>query len=275
MFCNKCGSKLSSDAKFCQSCGQVSIPQPTQQTPVPQPFQTTGTAIKCANCGYIGVGEKARSPVAVFFAWLSVIVVPLITIIYFLATHKWRCPKCKSTFVGVKNKDGVYVSQSGGGHAVIIIISIFVGIAVIGILASVVLASLSGARERALEASKKLESTEVSSENIEINEILNEAINEYALQLPIEIDSDTELSDVYVTNDNILVYKYKLTTISKSDIEWIDIKEFILPTAQTQYCHHPDIQIYRDYNIPMRWSYTDMDNNYLGFIEISNDDCLD
>lgn len=111
--------------------------------------------IKCGNCEYIGPGEKARSTVGVILAWLVVIFAPLITIIYFLATSKYRCPKCKSTFIGVKNKEGVFTQRTKGSRIFLVFICILLGIALLGIMASIVLVSLSSAREKAQEAAFK------------------------------------------------------------------------------------------------------------------------
>jgi type II secretory pathway pseudopilin PulG len=112
--------------------------------------------IKCGNCGYIGPGEKNRSLFAVILAWICIIIAPIITLIYFVATHTWKCPKCKSTFVGVKNKKGIYAGQLDGGvRWVLIILFVIIGIAVFGILSSVVLASLNAARTKGQDATIK------------------------------------------------------------------------------------------------------------------------
>ncbi len=109
--------------------------------------------IKCGNCDYIGPGEKNRSLLAVILAWLCLPVAPIVTLIYFIATHTWRCPKCKSTFLGVKNKYGVYAGQMGGGARwVLIFVFVLITIALVGILSSVVLASLNVARIKGSDA---------------------------------------------------------------------------------------------------------------------------
>src|SRR3989344_4228961 len=153
MHCRHCGNKVSDDAKFCTSCGKEvqSVSSDKTSAVATATASGSGTTIKCGNCGYEGPGEKARNVVFVILAWLCVLFAPLITIIYFLATAKWRCPKCQSTFLGVKNKEGKFAGQrSSNGVAIIVIV--IVAIAVIGILSSVVLASLNSARMKGRDA---------------------------------------------------------------------------------------------------------------------------
>ena len=167
MFCSNCGNKLVMGTKFCGSCGKNVISEKSNE----QQPQLSGqeeslkekqhivdannskAVIKCGNCGFVGQGEPARRLVYKILAWSVVWFAPLLTLLYFLATHKYRCPKCKSTFLGVKNKEGIFVGQRGGGSRwAIIVIVLLVGIAVIGILASIVLASLNSARIKSRDA---------------------------------------------------------------------------------------------------------------------------
>jgi len=164
MFCSNCGNKLLEGAKFCGGCGKSMASKETdkQQAELNSPkeiskestYQSNSKAIiKCGNCGFVGQGEPARRLVFKILAWSVVWFAPLLTLLYFLATHKYRCPKCKSTFLGVKNDQGVFIGQKGGGSRwAIIIVVLIVGIAVIGILASIVLASLNSARIKSRDA---------------------------------------------------------------------------------------------------------------------------
>ena len=154
MFCENCGTKIEEGAQFCQNCGKSTSVGAKSAVASIDPKNVKlelGATIKCGNCEYIGSPEKARSPFFVVLAWICVVFAPLITIIYFVATHKYRCPKCKSTFLGLKNKEGAFVAQRGS-NALGIFLIILVGIAIIGILSSVVLASLNSAREKARQA---------------------------------------------------------------------------------------------------------------------------
>jgi len=160
MYCEHCGTKIEGSAQFCQNCGKTTsgaTKTATSKVPVSDQTETkVETIVKCGNCDYVGHGEPARSPGAVFLAWVCIIIAWPITILYFATTHKYRCPKCKSTFLGIKNKEGVFTAPTGGNKSpVMIFIWILLGIAIVGILSSVVLASLNTAREKGRQAQEQ------------------------------------------------------------------------------------------------------------------------
>ena len=167
MYCHKCGALIPDDASFCTNCGtkvkdatdsksSVVQAEPTPSSNNPSSAvaeDKSETIIKCGNCGYVGPGEPARSMGAKILAWICVFFAPLITILYFVATHKYRCPKCHSTFLGIKNKKGEFTKgQSGANRIIWIIVTVLVGIAIIGILSAVVLAALNTARSKGHDA---------------------------------------------------------------------------------------------------------------------------
>jgi|SRR3989344_4535607 len=159
MFCEHCGTKLEKDAEFCQSCGKstsVSTTSAVASVDSKNAKLELGATVKCGNCDYIGAPEKARNLGSMILAWLCIFFTPLITLIYFAVTHKYQCPKCKSTFLGIKNKEGVFVGQKGGAKSpLMIFVWVLLGIAIIGILSSIVLASLNTAREKAKQAQEQ------------------------------------------------------------------------------------------------------------------------
>lgn len=153
MFCEHCGIKIEEGAQFCQSCGKstADTSHAVATNPAGATASTSEAIIKCGSCDYIGPGEKARSIAGQILAWLCF---PWITLIYYGITHKYRCPKCKSTFLGIKNKDGVFVNDKKGGP-LMILVYVMVGIFILGILSSVILASLNSAREKAKQATEQ------------------------------------------------------------------------------------------------------------------------
>ena len=159
MFCENCGTKIEDEAQFCQNCGKstlAGVKSAVVNNDSKNAQLESNATIKCGNCDYIGSPEKARNVASMVLAWLCVFFAPLITLIYFAVTHKYRCPKCKSTFLGIKNKDGVFVGQKGGAKSpLMIFVWVLVGIAIIGILSSIVLASLNTAREKARQAQEQ------------------------------------------------------------------------------------------------------------------------
>lgn len=157
MYCSNCGNTLGEKTKFCNSCGNSVTP--TGHITKTEQEQFSGTentkdVIKCGNCGYIGQGKPARRTSSKILAWFCVWFAPLITIIYYLATRKYKCPKCNSTFIGIKNKEGIFTDQNKGSFRVAkIILWIFLGIIITSIFATIIMAGLNSAREKAKTSS--------------------------------------------------------------------------------------------------------------------------
>ncbi len=168
-YCHKCGAKLPPDAKFCEECGTkiegtdrskqsslVDVPTTTPDlntSSAPTTDVDGGVTIKCGNCGYVGSPEPGRKLYATVLAWLCVVFFWPLTLIYYVSTSKYRCPKCHSTFIGVKRRDdSTFVSQTESRKPLRIFLYVILGIAVVGILAAIILASLNTAREKANQA---------------------------------------------------------------------------------------------------------------------------
>ncbi len=149
MLCRNCKIEVPKNAQFCQACGAPVLPRPVDggiatEPALTMPLQTV--VIRCGNCSYEGPGESARSVGAQILAWLCILLAPMITIIYFVATPKYRCPKCKSTFLGIKNDQGVFVGQTGGRRVVVAIVCIIAGVLVVGLLSTLAVVALGSTR---------------------------------------------------------------------------------------------------------------------------------
>ncbi|MEK9209462.1 MAG: hypothetical protein AAB926_01385 [Patescibacteria group bacterium] len=148
--------------------------------------------IKCVNCGYIGEGQKGRSKWAVVLAWIIVPLAPLITIIYFLATHKWFCPECKSKFVEEIDETGKIVKSK---RTLLIIASVLVilVIVIIAISASLVLTSLNSAQGKARDARRISDINQIRiglemyrDESGSYPSVLDQSLSKYIPNMPID-----------------------------------------------------------------------------------------
>jgi ribosomal protein L37AE/L43A len=248
MFCENCGIKIEKAAKFCQNCGKTileksNIASSTHIDPNSVEAENKNVIeyeidkediIKCGSCKYVGAGERARSPFFTTLAWICVLFAPLITIIYFLATNKYQCPKCKSTFLGIKNKEGVFVGQRGGAkYRLSILLLIIIIIAIIGILASIVLVSLNTAREKAKEAQENAKislsdskwqefnsiigSFKISLPKLPMHEVQNQKVE--GLSNPLKIDIYTsEVNDSLVYVIAYIEYPAEINTSNPENI---------------------------------------------------------
>ena len=130
---------------------------PVESAPVSEPVTSSNDTssnevVKCGNCNQIAPGVKNRSVWAQIIAWIFLIFFWPVTLLYYTINPKYKCSNCSSTFAGTKDKDGRWDGQKNGAIFLFIILGILIGIAVLGILSSIVLASLSSARNKANEA---------------------------------------------------------------------------------------------------------------------------
>jgi type II secretory pathway pseudopilin PulG len=188
MFCTKCGIEQSAGSEFCHECGNKLL-QTNKSGEVndgskvkkivdlfePSDVENAGNSkaiIKCGNCNYVGTGKLGRSILGEIFAWLCILFFWPVTLIYYLATSRYRCPKCDSTFLGVKNKQGVFTQQKKLGVLGVILVVLAI-IAVVGLLSTLAVVSLNNARMKARDA-KRISDVKQTQTALELYHIDNE-----------------------------------------------------------------------------------------------------
>lgn len=107
----------------------------------------------------------------------------------------------------------------------------------------------------------------------EIFEIITLASEETNKQLPMMADEETEVVRVFATQDNKLNYRNRLITTSVDDVDWSYYEPQIKKQLSSNYCNHPDLEVYREHNIPMKYHYYDKDDMFVGVVEVSNVNC--
>ena len=182
-------------------------------TPIINPTPATNTEVKCGNCNQIAPGIKNRSWWAQVIVWILFIVFWPVTFLYYLLNPKYRCSNCNSTFVGTKDTAGQWQGQKNGGLTLFIVLGVLVALAILGILSSIVLASLSSARAKGLEARDKANSAVASTTQIYIEATVEDI--KKTTKFPVVVDKNLSWIDVSA-KPKMIQFNYLLQDIDSS-----------------------------------------------------------
>jgi hypothetical protein len=92
--------------------------------------------------------------------------------------------------------------------------------------------------------------------------------------LPMMVDEETRLDTVYASPEGKLNYRYTLVNYRGSEIDFPSLREAIEENAVNGYCTHPEIQGFRERNIPMVYHYLGSDGVFIGSFEANNQGCI-
>ncbi|MBC7982082.1 hypothetical protein H7X65_03330 [Candidatus Parcubacteria bacterium] len=204
--------------------------EPTNPTetsaPITNPVPLTNEEVKCGNCNLIAPGIKNRSVWAQILVWVSFIIFWPITLLYYTINPKYKCSNCSSTFVGTKDKNGQWEGQKSGAIILFILLGILIGIAVLGILSSIVLASLSSARAKGLEARDKANSAIATTTQLYIEATVEDI--KKTTKFPVVVDDNLTWVDV-AAKPKAIQFNYILKDIGMDKISNEALKEGFLP----------------------------------------------
>lgn len=190
------------------------------QTPV-----SANEVIKCGNCNQIAPGVKNRSLWAQVIVWLLFIIMWPVTVVYYIMNPKYKCSNCGSSFVGTKDNNGLWSGQKNGA-LLFILIGILVAIAIIGILSSIVLASLSSARKKGIEARENSSNAIASTTQIYIEATVEDI--KKTTKFPLVVNENITWLDVSAKPKTIQ-FDYILKDTGMGKISNEMLKETFLP----------------------------------------------
>jgi hypothetical protein len=117
--------------------------------------------------------------------------------------------------------------------------------------------------------SKRAEETD-----IDINAIVQNLVDEIAVQLPMRMNRNTQFSSAIYINDSVY-FNYLIESISQSDIDQSKFDERMKVFVHNRFCTDPDMEVFIKYarNIEVHWEYTDAQGVVLSNIAMTAADC--
>ncbi len=230
------------------------------QTPV-----STNEIVKCGNCNQIAPGVKNRSVWAQVIVWLLFIIMWPVTVVYYVMNSKYKCSNCGSSFVGTKDKNGLWTGQKSGAIVFFVIGIILVAVAIIGILSSIVLASLSSARAKGIEAREKSSNAIASTTQMYIEATVEDI--KKTTKFPVVVDKNLTWVDVSAKPKTIQSI-YILQDIDVSKFSNESLKTNFLPGI----CKS-ELKGLLDLNIIVRDEFTVKDSDKTFSFEVNKEDC--
>lgn len=98
-----------------------------------------------------------------------------------------------------------------------------------------------------------------------------EAVNK---QCPMMVDADTRLDNA-VASEGLFQYFYTLVNIDSDDFNKDTFDNILTPSLINNIKTHPDLKVYRDNQMTMRYNYADKNGNHLSQIDVTPLDYLD
>lgn len=83
------------------------------------------------------------------------------------------------------------------------------------------------------------------------------------------VDQDTRLDNTVALPDNAFQYNYTLVNLTKQDIDIKDFENYMVPQITNNVKTNPDLQVFRDNKVTMKYSYKDKNGEYITQISVS------
>ena len=110
-----------------------------------------------------------------------------------------------------------------------------------------------------------------TSKNRELNRQLNEMASNLNSSTPVMLDRFTRFDSASVTKDNEFCYYYTILNTTNADSLFSELKQTISENIRSQVASSPDLRIFRDNDVTLRYFYRDSLQNVVHDITITPD----
>jgi hypothetical protein len=107
----------------------------------------------------------------------------------------------------------------------------------------------------------------------ETRDILRDVANDYAKNLPIQVDAGTILESLIAGEERNLIYRYKLTFMRADDPTLSIFIGRVTRKHVNNYCTNPELSFYRKEEVKLDHYFYDSLGNYLFRVRTSNSKC--
>jgi hypothetical protein len=108
-----------------------------------------------------------------------------------------------------------------------------------------------------------------TSKNRELNRQLNEMASNLNSSTPVMLDRFTRFDSASVTKDNEFCYYYTILNTTNADSLFSELKQTISENIRSQVASSPDLRIFRDNDVTLRYFYRDSLQNVVHDITIT------
>ncbi|MFW6002408.1 MAG: hypothetical protein ACOCQD_03630 [archaeon] len=103
------------------------------------------------------------------------------------------------------------------------------------------------------------------------NKQLENAVNEINSSCPLRVDKDTRFDNAVLLSDNVLKYNFTLVNHKKTDLNIERIKDKWVPNLINKVKTSPDLKLFRDHEVTMKYNYHDMNGRHVMKVTITPD----
>ena len=108
-----------------------------------------------------------------------------------------------------------------------------------------------------------------TSKNRELNHQLNEMASNLNGSTPVMLDRFTRFDSASVTKDNEFCYYYTILNTTNADSLFSELKQTISENIRSQVASSPDLRIFRDNDVTLRYFYRDSLQNVVHDITVT------